>query len=284
VRSQPFALPDGAQTVVEWFGPDGPPAKGLVAFLPALGASVDYYRTMAEAWAGLGYRVATVEPRGGKQSSVRDLVRQNFGYRELLEVDLATILPALRAEAAGRPFILAGHSLGGHFALLHAGRHRAEVDAVVLLAGGSNSYRSLRGRQRLGRHLGVRVVRGIGRLLGYFPGHKLGFGGKQPLNLILDWSHEALTGGYRVKGDPFDHDRALRELDLPVLLVSLAGDRLVPRSSADHLAGRLPRAQVTQLELHTADGSPYHHFRWAKAPGPVLSPVDEWLGMLRSRS
>jgi pimeloyl-ACP methyl ester carboxylesterase len=89
---------------------------------------------MAVAWAARGYRVATVELRGGKQSSVKDVRAQNFGYNEVLNVDLASIVPRLRAEAAGRPLVLAGHSLGGQFALLYASRYPLEVDGVVLLA------------------------------------------------------------------------------------------------------------------------------------------------------
>ena len=101
MKPQPFELSDRAQTVVEWFGEETTPEKGLVVFLPALGASVDFYRPMAEAWAGLGYRVATVELRGGKQSSVKDVRAHNFGYNEVLNVDLASIVPRLRHGGRG---------------------------------------------------------------------------------------------------------------------------------------------------------------------------------------
>ena len=278
MKSQPFEVSDRAQTVVEWFGAETTPAKGLVAFLPALGANVDFYRPMAEAWAALGYRVATVELRGGKQSSVRDVRAQNFGYNEVLNVDLASIVPRLRAEAAGGTFLLAGHSLGGQFALLYASRHPAEVDGVVLLAGGSNYYGAMPPGQRFTRHLGLRLVRAINHVLRFFPGDKLGFGGRQPFNMMLDWTQEALTGRYRVKGDPADYDRGLEQLTVPVLMVSLQGDTLVPQPSADYLATKLTHAQVAQIELRAEDGKAYHHFRWVKKPAAILAPVDQWIG------
>ncbi len=279
MNPQPFELPDRAQTVVEWFGENTTADKGLVAFLPALGASVDYYRPMAEAWAALGYRVATVELRGGKQSSIRDVRAHNFGYNEVLNVDLASIIPRLRAEAAGRPFLLAGHSLGGQFALLYASRHRSDVDGVILLAGGSNYYGAMPRGQRFTRHVGLRTVRTIDQVLRFFPGDKLGFGGRQPFNMILDWTHEALTGKYRVTGDPADYDRDLEQLEMPVLMVSLRGDALVPRPSADYLARKLTRAQVVQIELLPENGGSYHHFRWVKEPAPILAQVDRWIGV-----
>ena len=278
MKQQRFELPDRAQTIVEWFGEETTSNKGLVVFLPALGASVDFYRTMAEAWADLGYRIATIELRGGKQSSVRDVRANNFGYNEILNVDLASIVPTLRAQAAGQPFMLAGHSLGGQLALLYASRHPSDVDAVVLLAGGSNYYGAMPPGKRLTRHLGVRTVRAIDRVLGFFPGDKLGFGGRQPCNMILDWTEEALTGKYLVKGDAADYDRHLEQLKVPVLLVSLQGDALVPRPSADYLARKLTRAQVAQIELRSEDGQAYHHFRWVKKPAAILAPVDQWIG------
>jgi predicted alpha/beta hydrolase len=276
LKPQRFELSDRARTVIEWFG-ETTPEKGLVVFLPALGASVDIYRTMAEAWARLGYRVATVELRGGKQSSVKDVRAHNFGYNEILNVDLASIVPQLRAEAAGRPLLLAGHSLGGQLALLYASRHPSEADAVVLLAGGSNYYGAMPRGLRFKRHLGLRAVRTVDQVLRFFPGDKLGFGGRQPLNMILDWTREGLTGRYRVKGDAADYDQALGQLKLPVLMVSLQGDTLVPRPSADYLAGKLTAAQVAQLELRAADGKAFDHFRWVKRPAPVLAPVDQWI-------
>jgi predicted alpha/beta hydrolase len=278
LKPQPFEVSDRTETVVEWFGENKTAAeKGLVVFLPALGASVEFYRPMAETWARLGYQVATVELRGGKQSSVKDVRAHNFGYHEVLNVDLTSIIPRLRAEAGRRPFLLAGHSLGGQFALLYASRHPSEVDGVVLLAGGSNYYGAMRAGRRLTRHLALRTVRTIDQILRFFPGDTLGFGGRQPLNMILDWTHEALTGKYLVTGDATDYEQRLEQLKLPVLMISLNGDALVPRPSADYLARKLTCAEVAQIELHPEDGKAYDHFRWVKKPAAVLAQVDQWI-------
>jgi predicted alpha/beta hydrolase len=94
--------------------------------------------------------------------------------------------------------------------------------------------------------------------------------------MILDWTHEALTGKYRVTGDATDYDRDLEQLEMPVLMVSLRGDALVPRPSADYLARKLTRAQVAQIELSPEDGRAYHHFRWVKQPARILAQVDQW--------
>ena len=280
MKTQRVDLPDGTSTVIEWHGGTQHPGKGLVAFLPALGVNVAYYRGLCEAWAERGYRVAAIEMRGMKQSSAHDVRRHNFGYREVLQQDLARLVPLLSGEAAGMPLVLAGHSLGGQFALLYASRAPGAIAGVVLLAGGSNHFASLPSwlaRQR--RRLAFWSIRGVGRTLGYFPGHKLGFGGRQPLNIMLDWSHEGLTGRYRVIGDDTDYNAALERLTTPVLMVSLSGDPLVPRSSAEALAAKLRQAPVTGFELQARDHGleAFNHFKWVRQPKPVLDPVDDWI-------
>lgn len=283
MTTQRVPLPDGASTHIEWFGSAGAD-KGLVAFLPALGVSVEYYREFNRAWAQRGYRVAAIEMRGMKHSSVKDVRRENFGYREILRHDLPALVAALQCEAGAVPFFLAGHSLGAHFALLHAARHRRGIAGVAVIAGGSNYYGALpTGTARLKRHLAVRTVRLINAGLGYFPGHKLGFGGRQPHDMIADWAHEALTGRYKVRADATDYDDSLASLDLPVILISLSGDRLLPRSSADFLAAKMPKARLTQIELQAEEHGveAYPHFRWVRRPAPILDRIEHWAGECR---
>lgn len=280
MRSQIYSLPDGASTVIEWFGEQHAPGKGLVIFLPALGVNVEYYRGLCDAWAQRGHRIAAIEMRGMKQSSVQDVKRHNFGYNEVLNVDLPALIATLANAAAAEPVYLAGHSLGGQFALLYASRAAHRIDGVILVAGGSNHFASLASwwAQRK-RWFGFWSIRWLGRLLGFFPGDKLGFGGRQPLNLMLDWSREGLTGRYQVIGDKTDYNAALAGITTPVLLVSLSGDPLVPRSSADALAGKLKQARVTQIELQASDHGlkAFSHFKWVRQPQPVLDPVQAWM-------
>lgn len=276
--TQQVDLPDGTHTMVEWFGSAASAARGLVVFLPALGVNVQYYRGFAAAWAQRGYRVATVEMRGMKQSSVKDVKRQNFGYHEVLNIDLATLIPVL-THGQGGPVYLAGHSLGAQFALLHASRYPKGLAGVVAFTGGSNYYATMPSAiTRLKRHAGVRLIQLINRTLGFFPGDKLKFAGRQPSNLMRDWTCEALTGRYRVIADATDHNRIIETLALPVLLLSLSGDTLVPRPCADFLANKLHSARVTQVELQAKDDSPtaYTHFGWVKQPGLMLEQVARW--------
>jgi predicted alpha/beta hydrolase len=276
---QTINLPDNTQTQVCWVE-KGKASKGVILFLPALGVSIDYYKSLAELWSQRSFAIALVESRSMRYSLIEDVKLENFGYKEVLDVDLATIIPALCQRRPNLPVWLCGHSLGGQFALLHASEKLSKLAGLILIAAGSNHYATLpTSSTRWKRRVGIRLIRVINGLLGYFPGHKLGFGGRQPKNMMKDWTFEGLKGRYLVCGSNKDYNQLLARLELPILMISLSGDPLVPKSSADVLADKLLDASVTQVELIAKDYglAAFNHFKWAKKPEPVLDAIEQWL-------
>ena len=278
-RIESVELPDRQTTTIEWFEPTQP-AFATAGFLPALGVSRDYYRALGAAWAQQGWRAAIVEMRGMRHSSVRDVRRNDFGYHKIIEEDLPTIVGRIRDGAS--QFFLAGHSLGGQFALLYAARYPRGIDGAIVVAGGSNYYGSMPpGPARWKRRAGIYAVRLVNGALGYFPGDMLRFGGRQPHGLMSDWSHEARTGKYRVEADA-DYDASLSTLAIPVLIISVRDDPLVPRDSADFLVGKLARASVTQRDIDANGTGRARHFRWARQPHGIVGEISQWADALRS--
>jgi predicted alpha/beta hydrolase len=267
----PVHSSDGLTLTVEEYGT--PSAAASVVFLPALGVPVAYYRRMFETWAARGRHIVGVELRGMPRSPVADLRRDSFGYARLVREDLPAVFADPSVAAADR-IVLVGHSLGGQLALLSGAAGTVRPDAVVALAAGTSStaaHRSLLGRAR--RAAGVRFVGAVTCSLGYWPGHRLGFGGRQPRHLMFDWGYEARYGRYRLAGDPTDYEAALRDLAVPALLVHISGDRIIPRAAVDHLAGRLP----AHVDRATIEAVP-DHFLWARrTPESVIAGVETWL-------
>jgi predicted alpha/beta hydrolase len=274
-RVHPVASTNGLTLTVEEFGAPGPSAS--LVFLPALGVPVTYYRPLFETWAARGRHVVGVELRGMPRSPVSDLRRDSFGYAHLLREDLPAIFTDPAVAAADR-VVLVGHSLGGQLALLSGAAGTVRADAVVAIATGTSSpatQRSRLGRAR--RATGVRFIGAVTRSLGYWPGHRLGFGGRQPRMLMSDWAYEARTGRYRIRGDRTDYEAALSGLAVPALLLAIAGDRMIPEAAVDHLARRLP-AQVGRATIEAGAD----HFRWARRmPEKVVAGVEDWLATRR---
>jgi len=266
---------DDATTVVEAFGQRGP----QVLFLPALGVPLHYYRPLLGRWAGLGYRVYGLELRGMPQSSTADVRAHDFGYHHALALDIPA---AVAAAGIAPPFLLVGHSLGGQLALLYAAGRPHDARAVATVASGSThhgAFASRRGRAK--RHGQLALIRAITRVFGWFPGHLVGFGGRQPRTMMADWGFEGRTGRFVLTGSAADHEAELAALDLPVLMLSLDGDPIVPRVSSDHLGARLTAARLTTEHVAGIDGVPFDHFRWARrTPDAVLAPLTAWLERL----
>lgn len=267
----PVHSSDGLTLTVEEYGTPG--AAASVVFLPALGVPVAYYRPTFETWAARGRHVVGVELRGMPRSPVADLRRDSFGYARLVREDLPAVFAGPAVAAADR-VVLVGHSLGGQLALLSGAAGTVRPDAVVTLATGTSSAAAHRSRLgRIRRAAGVRLVGAVTYALGYWPGHRLGFAGRQPRHLMFDWGYEARYGRYRLAGDPTDYEAALRDLAVPALLVHIAGDRMVPQAAVDHLAGRLP----DHVDRKTIDAVP-DHLLWARrSPEKVIAGVENWL-------
>jgi predicted alpha/beta hydrolase len=265
----------GAVVAVEEYGRQHRGTGTTVVFLPALGVPLSYYRRLLEHWAGRERHVLGVELRGGPQSPVADLRRESFGYSHLVKDDLPAVF-ALDAISAADTVVLIGHSLGGQLALLSTASGTVRPSAVVTVATGTSSPASQHTRWgRVRRRVSIRTVRTVIGVLGYWPGHRLGFGGLQPKGLMTDWAYEGRHGRYRLADDGTDYEAALARLGPPALLLDLEGDQLVPPRAVTHLADRLP----AHVERRTLTGDRARdHFVWARrSPELVVDEVEDWL-------
>lgn len=106
-------------------------ARGTIVAIPGLAESAASLRATAEHWAGRGFRVLAVDPRGHGESPrwSEELLRQHPGD-VIVEEILATIGEGW--DDGDLPLILFGHSAGGSAAAAIAARIGERVAAVVL--------------------------------------------------------------------------------------------------------------------------------------------------------
>lgn len=271
--------PDGVRHTATLCFPQTPDAP-VVLILPAMGAAAEYYRPFAERIAAQGVAIAALlDLRGQGRSSARARRGDDFGYREILELDLPWAVSELRRAFRGRRLYLAGHSLGGQLALFGAAHPGVEIDGLILLAAGTAHWRVWQGRERWKARLATAGIRTASRLLPWYPGHVLGFGGEQPRRLMRDWGRVTREDLYRPEGSDFDYESSVRELALPVLSIGVRGDPVAPDAAREALLARLPRAQVRRVEI---DGVLAHrawkrHFSWAREPADAVDSIGSWL-------
>jgi predicted alpha/beta hydrolase len=275
-RALPVSTADGARSVITLFEASADAPLALV--LPAMGIEARYYDRLARALCARGVSAALCDLRGAGTSSVRARRGQDFGYGTIATRDLAAFREALERDGPRRVFLL-GHSLGGQLALLHAAAAQRPPAGIVLVAASSPHFVGYEGRQALRVLLGTQAARVIAEVLGYFPGNRLGFGGREARTLIREWARVARTGRYRLADYPGDPEARLEELALPVLSITLEGDEIAPPEAADLLLSKLPRAQVERFHYVPAEHGllPTGHNRWPREPAVIAERIARWI-------
>lgn len=236
---------------------------------PALGVRASYYRKLCGALNELGFATAAVDLPGHGESPVRANRRTDWGYRSVID-HYASALRALNAETPELPKFIVGHSIGGQVALMAAGMELPGLSGVVVVASGCPYWRTWEGAEAYRIRAATWTCGAMARSLGVFPGDKVGFGGREPRTLIVQWAHAAQTGDY-VHGD-FDGDALLAKPGPPTLGIRVEGDAWAPERSVKHTLNRLTARDVTFERWSTAPHGGNHN-RWPSEPGHVASRV-----------
>lgn len=247
----------------------------VLVMLPAMGTPARYYRPFAQALHANGFAVVAADLRGNGASTPRPGRASRYGYTELVD-DVAAIRATLADRVDGRPLVLAGHSLGGQLAVLHAALSGgAGIAGLVLLTAAPPYWR---GYPAPARYALLPYIQGIGAtatLLGVWPGW--GFGGRQARRVMTDWAATSRRGRFgRIGG--VDPEPAIAALPTPVLAITIEPDRYIPRAVADAFLARLTCAPV-EREHYGADalGAPVDHFKWVRASGPIAARVADFV-------
>jgi predicted alpha/beta hydrolase len=260
----------------------------VVLGLPAMGTVARYYEPFAQALAAAtGATVAFADLRGQGDSALRAREGHDFGYREIVEEDLPALVGLLGAQYPGRPIVLLGHSLGGQLAAMAAHQFADRLAGIALIAAGTAHFRSWpHGAPRLRARLAVAGIALAARVLPWYPGDRLRFGGQQPKRLMRDWTLNATTGHYVFQGSRLGHEWATSCLKVPVLSLAVRDDPFAPFGAMEELLGKLSSASVTRASM---EGQREHsltrrHFSWARRPDEAVGHVAHWLEALPRRA
>lgn len=271
-----IATPSGYQVPVRWF--HHPDARASVIFMAALGIASRFYVPLAEALHGLGLNVLLLEQRGHGDSPVRPSRKIDFGFREALEQDVPLSMAWVEAHAPGLPLYLMGHSLGGHYAAITAGRYPQRVAGVIVAACGSPWTGGFHGATRRQLKLLCRIIPVTTALLGYYPGDRVGFGGREARTLMLDWLDLARTNRYSARGVEEDLEVGISRYSGPVLSLRMENDPYAPEAAMAAVTDKFVSAPVTKQVITEAElGDKADHFRWARKPEALMTHIESWL-------
>jgi len=265
----------GASVPVNIYAPDGDP-KAAMLLLPALGVPARFYRHLAEHLAAAGIATCLFEQRGHGKSPYRAGRGQHFGLKAFLEDDIPAAISHMQSELPQTPLYLGGHSLGGHLSSITAGQ-RDDIAGVVHLACGF-PYHGLFGSKQAGQIKWLcRLLPALTALVGYFPGDRVGFGGREYRRLMLDWRDWAMGGSYDGPATP-DAMAAIAGYEGRVLSLAFDRDRLAPDKAVEFSRGCFKNADVTGRKLGEPEQGRYvGHFDWARKPDGVIREIVNWI-------
>lgn len=110
-------------------------ARGSILFLPGRGDNYEKYLETLEQWHRAGWRVTAADWRGqaGSGRLGKDQVTGHVADFALWVEDLGKLWADWQKECSG-PYILAGHSMGGHLILRAVAEGVVDPDALLLSA------------------------------------------------------------------------------------------------------------------------------------------------------
>ncbi|MBU8974920.1 MULTISPECIES: alpha/beta fold hydrolase [unclassified Lysobacter] len=252
--------------------PSAPHASLL--WLPAMGIGAKHYLPFAEALARRGVAVFLHEWRGAGSSSLRAGRGSDWGYRELLTLDIPASEALVAQHAPDTPRILGGHSLGGQLACCRLGLSPESAQRLWLVGSGAPYWRAFPLRTACWLPFVYRFLAWLAQFHGALPGRRIGFGGQEARGVIHDWSRTGLSGRYAAQGVDLDLEAAMAALTLDVRAVVLAQDWLGPPSSLDFLLSKLRRANA-RIDVLSASalGARADHYAWMKQPDAVVEAL-----------
>jgi predicted alpha/beta hydrolase len=268
----PVIASDGHRFALQARIPSKPRASLL--WLGGMGIAARHYLPFAEALAARGIAVFAADWRGLGSSSVRASREVDWGYRELLMVDLPACEAAVADALPRVPRIVGGHSLGGQLASVRAGIQPGWASALWLVASGTPNWRAFPARTRWWLPMAYHLLDGIASVGGKLPGRRIGFGGEESRSVIHDWSRTGLTGRYAAANLAVDLETALQRVTLPVRAVRMGHDWLAPASSLQALLAKMPGVQAEITALDTA--APHvraDHYHWMKHPESTVEAL-----------
>ena len=193
-----------------------------------------------------GIACVVADLRGHGKSGPRADEGGDWGYDDLVEQDVPTLVAFARARFPSLPLICVGHSLFGHVALAHVTRHAdADIDALVLLAVNvANPSWAARSAGALQRRAGIELMGLMGRAFGRLPVRRFRYGSDdEPAGYVRDFVRNGRARRWRAR-DGFDYWEALARVERPILAIAGAGDRyMCPPPDARAIAERVRGAQ-----------------------------------------
>lgn len=228
------------------------PNGTVLVIASATGVLQTYYRHFATWMAGQGITTVTFDYTGIGASRTGRMRHCTATAQSWATHDLTTVIEHVSATLRPRRLLVLCHSIGGQLAGLC--RAQDKIHGLAMVAAQLGYWRWWPKDQRWRLYFRWFILlRGLTKLLGYFPGSRIGVMEDLPGPMALEWSGWGLSPNYLFDHVP-DAPERFANLRVPTLIWSFSDDRdLAPKLAVDKLAERFVNCTVRREHLSPAD-------------------------------
>lgn len=237
-----------------WLPSDDP--SGVVVINCATAVKAGYYHRFARYLSEQGFIALTYDYRGIGGSRQGSLRGRDISWRHWGQLDLEGLLRWAGDRHRGLPLLVVGHSFGGFAPALAGSNHSI---ARVLTVGAQYAFwRDYQADARASMVLQWHVFMPLlTALMGYFPGHALGWLEDVPAGVARDWASqsERFEDGLRRRRPAPKPEQieailtAFRSLTAPVLAVSVTDDPYGTVAATERALRYFPCAPRTHVRI-----------------------------------
>ena len=250
---------------------DNPQDRAItLVLMTAIGVPLTKYTKFITALTEQGFTVVSADYPccGENQPHISRGI--DYGYQDLIDEFVPALLNSAKAMTPEHQILMLGHSIGAHIGSIYS----ALTDTpLIAVATGNIHYKNWQGLGRLNILRAAAAFEVLIRIYGYLPGYKVGFGRKEPKELMKDWCRTAWTG-------KFDF---IKEFKSPVykdakankgqgLYFNIIGDDFAPLASTQHLSELCARAKVVRVQLDPSLKGNQHSI-WIKSPDSIVDNI-----------
>lgn len=209
---------------------------------------------LAQAYAAKGWRTIAFDFRGHGESTMAKGAPE-WGYDDLVRLDLPAVVECARARSEDKPVVVVGHSLGGHVAAAAQGTGRLAADGIVLI--GANVWLRQLENSRVrwaGKLALARVMReSVGRL-GCLPARRMRIGSDDASGRYIRDLLRFIDGNTWGSADGRDDYLAsMKRVVVPVCAVSSDGDHVTCHPASADAFARLCGGPVELVHITRSD-------------------------------
>ena len=269
---------DGASSRITIFRNSDREAPVLV-LMPAMGVKATFYEPLAHALVREGLNLVTADLRGHGESRIRPGRDADFGYGEMVRYDWPCIIDRTRILFPHSRKILLGHSLGGQLSTLYMSENPGEIDGLITVGAPSLYYLDWPFPGSITLLFSTQLFRLVAKVMGYFPGRRMGIGGTEAKSLVRDWARVVRKGRYDMINPSRDYEPLLRNLRVPVLAISFTDDGFAPKRAIDRLYSKMTHIDLTRWHITPQEMGcdELGHFWWVNQSDRLAGMISNWL-------